>query len=224
MSKVIPWSYTSLTAFETCPRRYYLTRITKEVKEPQSTAMMHGNEVHKALEKSVRDGIPLPEKYKEHTPIVEKLRAKKGRKLVEHKIALNKNFRETTFFAKDVWVRGVVDVGIVGVKSATLLDYKTGKPKVDPSQLKLFAGMALAAFPFLEKVTVGFMWLAHNRMGSDDVATYGKEDVPVIWDEFTSRVRRMEQAEQDDKFLPRPSGLCRQWCPVGKGLCEFCGE
>ena len=126
MSKVVPWSYTSLTSFETCPRRFYLTRVTKEVKEPQSQAMLHGNEVHKALENSLRDGTPLPDKYAKHQPIIDRLAAKNGQRLIEHKVALTKGFKETTFFSKDCWVRGVVDVGIVGVESAVIFDYKTG--------------------------------------------------------------------------------------------------
>lgn len=223
MSKVVPWSYTSLTSFETCPRRFYLTRVTKEVKEPQSQAMLHGNEVHKALENSLRDGTPLPDKYAKHQPIIDRLAAKKGQRLIEHKVALTKGFKETTFFSKDCWVRGVVDVGIVGVESAVIFDYKTGKPKSDPSQLKLFAGMAMSAFPKIEEVTVGFMWLAHNRMGSEDVAKYTRSDLPEIWGEFSARVSRMEHAEKENRFVPKPSGLCREWCPVGKKLCEFCG-
>lgn len=224
MSKVVPWSYTSLTSFETCPRRFYLTRVTKEVKEPQSQAMLHGNEVHKALEVSLRDGQPLPEKYSQHQPIIDRLSSKPGTKLIEHKVALTKGFKETSFFSKDCWVRGVVDVGIVQGKSAVVLDYKTGKPKSDPSQLKLFAGMTLSSFPKVEKVTVGFMWLAHNRMNSDDKAIYTRDDLPVIWEEFSSRVSRMESAERENRFVPKPSGLCREWCPVGKKLCEFCGK
>lgn len=224
MSKVVPWSYTSLTAFETCPRRFYLTRVSKEVKEPQSAAMLHGNEVHKALETALRNETPLPEKYEKYQPIVDSIAAKKGEKLIEHKVALTKGFKPTTFFANDVWVRGVVDVGVVGKDTAVLLDYKTGKPKHDASQLKLFAGMALSSLPKLQEVKVGFIWLAYNRMSGDDIATYTRDDLPEIWGDFTHRVSRMEVSEKENRFTPRPSGLCRNWCPVGKKLCEFCGE
>ena len=45
-----PWSYSALTSYETCPKRYQLTRVTKQVTEPQTEATRWGNEVHKALE------------------------------------------------------------------------------------------------------------------------------------------------------------------------------
>ena len=60
MSKPLAWSYSLLQAFETCPRRFKLTRITKEVQEPQSEAMLHGNEVHKSLELAVPQTLLTP--------------------------------------------------------------------------------------------------------------------------------------------------------------------
>ena len=53
MAGGVPWSYSSLQAFETCPRRFYLTRIAKLASEAQTQATLWGNEVHKALELAV---------------------------------------------------------------------------------------------------------------------------------------------------------------------------
>ena len=72
MSK--PWSYSMLTSWESCPRRHYLTRVAKVVVEPQTEATTHGNAVHKALEVSVRDALPLDRKYKQYEPLVETIR------------------------------------------------------------------------------------------------------------------------------------------------------
>lgn len=218
---VLPWSYSSLNAFETCPRRYKLTRIDKLVKEPPSEAMTHGNEVHKGLELHVKGEKPLADKYKSYLAIADKIKAAPGKKLIEWKFALTKGFQSTTFFAPDAWVRGVIDVGVVLPKSATIMDYKTGKPKFDGDQLKLFAGVAFAAFPYVEQVKTSYIWLAHKKMDSQ---VFNKEDIPSIWDEFTPRVTRMELALRDDNFPPKPSGLCQNWCPVGRKLCEFCGK
>ena len=52
------WSYSSLNAWEQCPRRYHLTRIAKVISEPQTEATLHGNEVHKALENAVGKALP----------------------------------------------------------------------------------------------------------------------------------------------------------------------
>lgn len=218
---VLPWSYSSLSSFETCPLRHKLTRLDKVVIEPPSTAMTHGNEVHKALELHLNGDKQLPEKYAEYLPIVERVRQQPGKRLVEYKFGVTQGFRETTFFAKDVWFRGVIDVGIVGTKTAALLDWKTGKPKTDGDQMMLFAAAGFAAFPYLEKVRTGYVWLAHSKMDTKD---FHRDELPAIWQEFTPRVIRMVKAQEDDKFPPKPSGLCKAWCPVPKSMCEFSGK
>lgn len=221
MSKVLPWSYSSLNAFEQCPRRYNITRIQKLIREPQTEATLHGNEVHKALELHVSGQQALPSKYAQWSPLADRIKKAPGKKLVEYKFALTKGFRTTEFFAKDAWVRGVIDVGVLGTKEATVLDWKTGKPKHDTDQLKLFAGVTLAAYPYLERVKTGYIWLAHNKIDSQ---VFTKADVPGIWQEFMPRVQRMERALEKDEWPPKPSGLCNAWCPVGRKLCEFCGK
>lgn len=218
---VVPWSYSSLTAYETCPRRFYLTKVTKQVTEPQTEATMHGNEVHKALELATKGERQLPEKYAQYHPIVMRLRDRPGKKLIEYKFGLTRTFKPTEFFGKDVWVRGVFDYGCLQETTGVILDHKTGKPKTDADQLRLFAGVALSAFPYLESVKTGYLWLAHNKVDSE---TFTRDDLPDIWQDFSMRVRRMEISLRDDDFPPNPSGLCRAWCPVGKRLCEFCGK
>lgn len=121
---VVPWSYSSLTAFETCPKRYKLTKLTKQIVEPQTEATLHGNAVHKALELHLNGDQHLPEKYAQYLPLVERVRQQPGKRLVEYKFGLTEDYRSTTFFGKDVWFRGVIDVGVVGDKTATLLDWK----------------------------------------------------------------------------------------------------
>lgn len=218
---VVPWSYSSLTAFETCPKRYKLTKLTKQIVEPQTEATLHGNAVHKALELHLNGDQHLPEKYAQYLPLVERVRQQPGKRLVEYKFGLTEDYRSTTFFGKDVWFRGVIDVGVVGDKTATLLDWKAGKPKADFDQLKLFAAAGFANFPYLDKVKTGYVWLAHGKL---DANTFTRDDVPGIWQEFTPRVIRMVTALEKDKFLPKPSGLCRAWCPVPKSMCEFSGK
>lgn len=220
LPNVVPWSYTSLTGFETCPRRYYITRIAKEIVEPQSQAMIHGNEVHKAIEQDLKGERALPEKYAQYGPMLTKVKMVPGKRLVEQKVGLTKSYQPTTFFAKDVWVRGVLDLALVNTDTAVVLDWKTGKPKSDSDQLKLFAGMAFAMYPYVNTVKTGFAWLAHDKL---DTAKFTRDDVPIIWREFNNRVARMENAQESGDYPPKPSGLCRSWCPVGNNRCEFCG-
>ena len=221
MANVVPWSYSSLSAFETCARRFKLTRLDKKVVEPQTEATLHGNLVHKALELATKGTQQLPEKYGQYQPIIDRVTARPGKRLVEFKFGLTKDLRPAEFFGKDVWVRGVIDFGLLTTKTAVALDWKTGKPKSDADQLKLFAGVMLRTYPYLEAVKTGYVWLAYNKV---DTQTFKQADAPEIWGEFAVRVHRMELALKNDDFPPRPSGLCASWCPVGRKLCEFCGK
>jgi len=215
-----PWSYSALTAYETCPRRYELTRVSRTVKEPQTEATIWGNQVHKALELYAKGEKPLPEDLKKYEKYVNKILSYEGKRVIEERIALDKNFRPTKWMAKDVWVRGIIDIGVVGSEKAYLLDWKTGKRKPDMDQLKLFAALAFAVYPWIEKVTTGFIWLKTKEF---DKEMFTREQLPEIWDEFMPRLNRLAISFRDDKWTPKPSGLCKNWCPVGRSNCEFCG-
>ncbi len=215
-----PWSYSALTSFETCPKRYQLTRVTKQVTEPQTEATMWGNKVHKALELYAKNQKPLPPEFEEYGRYVRKILALDGKRVVEKRIALTKNFRETTWMAKDVWVRGVIDIGVVGSDTAYLLDWKTGKHRPDTDQLKLFAALAFALYPWITKVVTGFVWLKVKKFDKEE---FTREQLTEIWNDFMPRLSRVALAYSEDKWLPKPSGLCKNWCPVGRSLCEFCG-
>lgn len=216
-----PWSYSSLTGFETCPRRHKLTRVTKEVVEAQTEATLHGNEVHKAMENAVAKAAPLPGKYQNYVPIVETVRKAPGVKQTEYKFGLTQNFTPTDFWAKDVWCRGVFDLRIMHATSSTVLDWKTGKPKPDADQLRLFAAVEFALSPRVKTVRTGYAWLAFNKL---DTEVFRKGDDAAIWQDFIPRIRRMEEAERTGDYPPKPSGLCRAWCPVPRRLCEFSGK
>lgn len=220
MNKPLAWSYSSLTAFETCPWRWYLTKISKQVVESQHPATIDGNKKHKALELHLKGEAYLPSEYRQWVPLVERIKATPGKLAVERKVALTNDFRETTYFGKDVWVRMGFDVEVVQQDRAVLLDWKAGKRKVDMDQLKLFAAAAFKLHPHIETVDTAYIWLKDNKM---DPQSFHRDEGPGIWQEFISRVRRIEIAIERDNFPKSPSGLCRAHCPVGHKLCEHCG-
>lgn len=216
-----PWSYSALTAFETCPRRYQLTRVTKESHERQHEASIWGNKVHKHLEDYANGKNQLPKDLQKYAKYVDKIFTYEGKRIVESRMAIDNNFKPTKWMAKNVWCRGIIDIGVVGSKKAYLLDWKTGKHKPNSDQLMLFAALAFAYYPWIEKVVCGFIWLKDSKF---DKEIYTREQIQEIWSEFLPRVDRLEIAFNEDKWQAKPSGLCRNWCPVGKKLCDFCGE
>jgi hypothetical protein len=218
MPKSFAWSYTALTSFETCPRRHYLTRVTKTIVEKQSEQIVWGNTVHKALELRLKGEAGLPAVLSHMEPTVQNILSRPGNRLVEERLTINASFAPVSWRASDAWCRCVIDVGLLGTETAFLADWKTGKRKPDSDQLKLFAGVAFSTYPYLQNVTTAFIWTKENKLDAD---SFTREQVPEIWAEFIPRVDRLVMAIAEDKWPPRPSGLCGQWCPVTKKHCEF---
>lgn len=222
MTKPVAWSYSALNAFETCPRRYYLTKIEKSVHEPQTEATLWGNRVHKALELRITTNKPLPVGMEAYegvaTTVVD--RAKGGKLEAESKMALTAKFMPTTWFAKDVWVRGITDFTITKGSKVFIGDWKTGKPTPESAQLKLTAAITMHQKPYIQEVVNAFVWL---KTGGVTHEKFTRDDLPSIWQEFMPRIERLNIAVAESKFPARPSGLCRAWCPVGKAKCEHWG-
>lgn len=218
--RVIPWSYSSLQSYETCPRRHRITKLAKLVKEPQTAQLAWGNEVHNALDKAVQGTDGLGARFASYQPIVDKVLSTPGEVTSERNFALTRSFAPVDYWHPEAWVRGKADLTILREKSGFLLDWKTGKVKDDPDQLNLFAAVLLSEKPLLERVYTGFVFLAANKVITKTVE---RAAAPMIWQGFVQRVARLEHSVKHDDFPPRPSGLCREYCPVGKKHCEFCG-
>lgn len=217
------WSYSALTAFETCPWRYYLTRVAKEIVEPETEALRWGNEVHKVFEEYVKakGDYDYPDWFAKWKPIADKLLAKPGTILAEYEAAITEDLRPCGWWDDDVWCRGKFDVAIIDGSKATILDYKTGKRKPASDQLKLFALLAFIHFPEVDEVNTGFIWLKQGKM---DTETYTRDMADTLWPLYIHRVARMKHALESMKLQKKQSGLCRNWCPVPKKLCEFSGK
>jgi hypothetical protein len=205
------WSYSALSSFETCPRRHYHLRVAKDVIEPESQALTWGNAVHKSLEARVVNDTPLPTGMTQWEPLVAKLIAAPcDERFTERQIALDRAFQPVEWFGREVWVRGVVDIGLRQGNTLLALDYKTGKTKDDFDQLRLFAALLFALYPEAETVKAGYVWLQANKVTKQ---TFSREDTVSIWNDFLPRVARLEQAHKDKRWPVKPSGLCRAWCP-----------
>lgn len=221
---MVAWSYSALDSFETCPWRHYLTKVSKQVTEPQSEAMAWGNLVHKALENRLKVRAPLPGNMVQWEPIaasLDKLAYSPGAKLeAEQRMALTEAYQPTTYFAKNVWVRAITDITITKGDKAFIGDYKTGAPKPESAQLRLTAAVTMHHKPYVNHVTNAFIWL---KTGEITKETFTREDLSTIWQEFTPRVHRLDLAIRNNDFPKRPSGLCRKWCPVPHSMCEHRG-
>jgi CRISPR/Cas system-associated exonuclease Cas4 (RecB family) len=219
---MVAWSHSVMDSYETCPWRHYLTKVTKEVKESQSAEMAWGNQVHQALEHRVKKGTPLPANMVQYEKIAAPLHAKAWSDgvvvQVEGKMAINASFEPRTYFAKDVWCRAITDLTLVRGPKALVIDYKTGNPKPNSSQLRLTAAFTFHHYPDVQQIRNTFLWL---KTGETTDETFVRSQIGEIWSEFLPKVERLEKAIADDNWPKKPSGLCKNWCPVPHSRCEF---
>lgn len=219
--KTPPWSFSSLTSFETCGKRYFHLKVAKDVVDLPNEATTWGSTVHKHLEDRVRDGTPLPSALASYERLVAPLLNSNGTLLIEQRMAVDASLQPVDWESDRAWCRGIVDVGVLTGNRAVLLDWKTGKRKPESDQLKLFAALAFAHYPSIESVTTAFVWLKDGRI---DREMFSRSNANLIWQQFLPRVIRLERAYDEGKFMPKPSGLCRKWCPVPHSLCQFSGK
>jgi predicted RecB family nuclease len=215
------WSYSSLGLFQQCPKKYYHLRVIKDIKEPESEAMMFGTEVHKAAEEYIANGVPIPEKYKFIEPVLKVLENIKGEKLAEYRMGLTKDLEACEFFAPDVWFRGVADLLIIDGDSAHVVDYKTGKSSqyADTKQLELMALAIFKHFPEVERVKAGLAFVVCEDFVK---AKYDKKDEQLFWSRWLLETDRLAESFKNDVWNAKPNFTCRKFCSVL--TCEHNGK
>jgi len=209
------WSYSSISLFKQCPRKYYRLRVVKDIKEDEAEHLIYGNAVHKAAEEYGRDGVPIPAKYDYIKPYVDTLIESPGDKYYEHKMGLTRELEPCEFLAKDVWWRGIADVLVVrpNEKTALLIDYKTGKSAryADTAQLELLALAVFAHFPNVDTIDAGLLFVVSKEFISIEVH---RDDAQKFWGKWVKDVQRLDECYNTDIWNPFPNFTCRKHCPV----------
>lgn len=204
------WSFSVLSTFETCRKKYYHLKVLKDAKDGDSEAANEGKIVHTAMFKRVIKGTPLPLPLRQHEKMAARFADAKGEKHGEMKMCLNNTFEPVDWFAPDAWVRAIADLLIINGKTVTIVDWKTGKKRVDFTQLKLSAAVLSRMMPEIENFKLVFVWLRSNQVSFEELPKSGIKDV---WMELLPRVKEIEIAKGTTTFPANESGLCA-WCPV----------
>lgn len=219
------WSYSALKTYESCPRKWAETALWKNVQEAPSEHMTHGNVVHKAFENYCmsQTRFPIGMRHFENyvKPFLQRADEKGYEIMVEQKLALTHDLQPTTWFAKNVWVRSIVDFAMVGPDRAIIIDWKTGKRKDDMDQLALMAATFFAQAEELVSIQAAFVWLQEPWPQAYSPVAYERDDLPRLWGRFLEREERFQHSVRDNNFPEHPSGLCKNWCPVK--ACSYCG-
>jgi RecB family exonuclease len=226
MSEILPWSYSSLNEFSTCPYAYYHKHVLKDLpKQVETPELKTGKFVHTQFENYVKyDGRKeLDSSLIGHRDYLDGLRTAYGDKKTELKWGLTKDLQPTAFFGEDVWARGVIDYqreyhfkdehDPKKLHTAyKMVDYKTGaKKNVSEKQLKLFALYGFAAGASL--VTTEYYWTSDHTTTKK---VYGIKEAKDMWGDFIPDLKQYKDAFKTDTWQKRPNGLCHGYCEVKK--------
>jgi hypothetical protein len=218
------FSYSSLSDFNLCPRKFYRTRVAKDVSEPERDHLVYGKEAHEAAEHYGRDGTPMPRKYKYIEPYVDSLvKDQPGEHLFEHKMALTEKLEVCDFGdTKRAWVRGIADYIRLSPdrKNALLVDYKTGKSQyADTKQLQLLSLMLFNHVKELDEIRGGLLFVIPGELVD---ATFIRDKEEEYWAPWRADVKRLHASFEADTWNPKSNFTCKNFCPVTD--CEYNGS
>ena len=215
------WSYSGLSLFKQCPRKFHRTRILKDIKEEAQDHLIYGKAVHTAAEEYGRDGTPLPEKYKFIQPYVDTLVKTKGDKYYELKMALTADLEPCEFFDPEAWWRGIADFIAIDDVTALLVDYKTGKSAryADTKQLEILSLALFKHFPKVNIVKGGLMFVVADKFVE---SKFYREREEEYWESWDKDITLLNLCFGSGTWNPQSNFSCYKFCPVLD--CEYNGR
>lgn len=223
MSAEIAWSWSRLSLFEECPRRFSHVNIFKDVPKQDWSYMEEGKRIHKLLEDaagSVKtgDGAMHPD-VENMRPIVEGFCQAFEFVYPELKITLDHEFGEVDWFSKQAWVRSMQDLVGIQDNKAAIIDWKTGKPWPDGGQLALNAITLMTIHPEVDEVATSYVYTKHP--GKQEIKIIKRDiDYDPLWDEFEDRAELIQMANTSGLWQPKKNRFCST-CPCSTQQCEF---
>jgi len=234
---MIALSWSRLSTFQQCPRKFQLQFISKSFKEEEkSIHLVKGEQLHKQLEDYVlaKNGAqPMPlgfsPEVRETLPYVDKLYANYDSVHPESQVACDINWKPCEWFGKEAAWRAIMDVVALRPQTCFVGDYKSGKiyPYGDGyGQLHLSAAIALERFQDVPEINTAYIYIEHKKVtpvkvvrepGQVDAQGKPIAHLAAVKTYFETE---FEKVQNEVKWDPRPNDNCK-YCQATKGQCQF---
>jgi len=203
------WSYSTWEMANDCLAKYlYGVVRKKEFPRPGSPAMDRGGRIHKQGENYI-DGTKkqVPKPFRLFAPEMRAI--KKAGAVAEPNYAFTKSWQLTSPTDwQNCWLRIKVDVQVLTIQEADIIDYKTGKPyvKKHAAQRELYG---VGAFV---KHGVTLVNAEHWYLDSGEVArsTFDKPKLIALKKKWTARGNKLISRR---RFPAQPDVYSCQYCP-----------
>lgn len=198
------YSVSRCDTFDQCPA--ILMYRAMGYSDPKGPALARGIRIHDQGEAYLKNPkSQLPKAYKYFPEEMAMLRRKKA--IAEGQVAFTRNWKETTWFAKNTYVRMALDALVLQKTKAKVIDYKTGRvyPKHRAS-MGLYALGTFKKYPSIQKVDVELWYLDIGEI--DDLSFTRKRDeaeLQQIWKE------RGEAVIAEREYPEKLNAYCK-WC------------
>lgn len=212
------WSYSSISTFEICPRKWWAEKVSKVAGWESNPAAEWGVAVHEELEYRAQDVAPdikpLPMNMSQYQGTLDKVRALAAMSLesrFEYKMGLTADNTACGFDDADMFGRGIVDT-YFKVREDTVFigDYKTGGRYYGPTlQPIVCAKMTFAAHPEINHIKTAWTYL---KVGKNEVQDFTREGINDDFAAVTDVVQQMQRAIDNQNFPARKGFLCRSYC------------
>ncbi len=211
-------SYSAINDYHICPRRFYHKWVARDLpREEKSQAQIDGTAAHEDLRKRLERSEPLADWANASlSEMCKFLEDRPGTLKCEYKLGMKLDGTPCDFFADGVELRGVLDFVIMHKDASLILDWKTGKVREDPMELRIQALLLRANHPELASISAHYFWLKEGKLG----VVHEVDDTASTLRMMLQYHKHIGQRVEDKDWPPDQNPLCG-WCPVTKELCEF---
>lgn len=214
-----PWSYSRLTTWEECPRRYQYNYVMKvEGKKEPHIAASRGTEIHAKGEAYLKGELQLypPEfqKVSGHTMYLKSRGAQP-----EVKLGVREDWSPCEFDDPDTYLRVIIDILLLDEGVLDVQDWKTGRIyDHHVNQLELYVAVAAAHHPEVTEYRSRAVYIDQGVIAKPVVTK--PDRVKPIRMMIDGRIKNAEE----DKIYPTRAGSHCRWCDYSKqhgGPCQF---
>lgn len=225
----IALSYSRLSTYENCPRKFKSQYITKTYPDDSDNPhFVRGSKIHKQLEEYViamgaaadtfAEMPKLSPESQNAVKMIESIFNSYSQIYTEQQIAVNKDLEQISWFSKDAYYRVIYDLVALNGNEALLVDWKTGKVRdydnKPTGQLHLAAAIMFAIKPHLQKITTAYVFVEHKH-------TISKVFTRDMFDEMIPHFHEAyDTVNADKEFTPKVNKYC-YFCHINPEECEF---
>jgi len=203
------WSYSGLSMYENCPRKYWAVKIKKV--DDGNAYNRQGDGEHVSIERFFKMNMPLAEVLLPLQPLFERIRAAPGETYTEQQLCIDERFVPCKYKDWDnAWLRGAGDLVKVNGSVATYFDWKSGKVRKEiEDQVDLTGLLLLRHYPAVQTIKAGVLYYRHGVMVPHIVQ---RADEQRLWNSFFARLAPLKESYETDSWPATPNPLCG-WCP-----------